>query len=222
MILSLVIAFYLGSIIVNDYVPTISSTTDLSINYKIISASIYSYTGKPSNLYLELLLILNHDVGLNNTKVIIGDHEFHCMVNNTERYTCYVDTVLNNIHGSSRLIFEGIRNGLIIFNVKKAFTTLDKIYEKVTPSVNNMYCISTNNKTSYFIIELASNYYYTGNLMVKFVFNDSTSFIREFNVTIKPDTTTILKVKSICSGDLKEIVLIFPFNYTKTYAVVKK
>ena len=221
MIISLVIAFYLGSIIVNDYAPTISSVADLNIDYKILSASIYSYTEKHSNLYLELLLILNHNVKLYNTKIIIGAHEFRCMTNHTQNYVCYID-MTSNITENSRLVFEGVGNNLVTFNVRKAFTTLDKIYEKITPSVHNMYCISTNNRTDYFIVELGSKYYYAGRLGVKFVFNDSTSFVREFNVTIKPDTTTILKVKSICSGDLREIILLFPFNYTKTYVVVKK
>ncbi len=215
---SLIAAFYLGSILVNDYMPIISGIVDLKVSYRILSASLYNQNS--SNLYFEMIVVLNPGLKLNNTRLMIGGYVFNCRLNNISRYFCYVDVSSGRISGTTRIIFSGRHEGFISYSIEKSLTCINNILDAVTPSVSNIYCISTDNHTKYLFIEMSSKYYYTGSFKIKFIYTNST-FIKEFNMTIRPNTTAVLKIKSFCDGELTKIIVYYPFNYTKTYAVVK-
>ncbi len=214
---SLIAAFYLGSILVNDYMPTVSDIVNLKMSYRILSASLYNLNS--SNLYFKMIVFLNPGLKLNSTRLMIGGYIFNCWMNNTNRYFCYVDLSSRGVSGSTRIIFSGRHVGFISYSIEKSLTYINSILDVVTPSISNIYCISTDNHTRYFFVEMSSKYYYTGNFKIKFVYTNST-FIKEFNMTIRPNTTAVLKIKSVCVGELIKIIVYYPFNYTKTYAVV--
>ncbi len=215
---SLMAAFYLGSILVNDYMSTVSGIVDLKVSYRILSASLYNQNS--SNLYFEMIVALNPGLKLNNTRLMIGGYVFNCWMNNTNSYLCYVNISSEGVSGSTRIIFSGRHVGIISYSIEKNLTCINNILNEVTPSVSNIYCISTNNHTKYLLIEISSKYYYTGSFKIKFIYTNLT-LTKEFNITIQPNTTSVLKIKSVCTGELIKIILYYPFNYTKTYAVVK-
>ncbi len=216
---SLIVAFYLGSILVNDYMPSIYSIVNLKVSYRILSASLYNQNS--SNLYLEMIVVLSPGLKLNNARLMIGGYIFNCRMNGTNNYFCYVNISSEGVSGSTRIVFSGRHVGLISYSVEKNLTCINNILDVVTPSVSNIYCISTDNHTKYFLIEIGSKYYYTGSFKMKFIYTNST-LTKEFNMTIRPNTTAVLKIKSVYAGELIKIILYYPFNYTKTYAVVKK
>ncbi len=214
---SLLAAFYLGSILVNDYMPTVSDIVNLKVSYRILSASLYNQNS--SNLYFKMNLFLDPGLKLNDTRLMIGGYVFNCRMNDTSRYFCYVDVPSEGVSGSTRIIFSGRHVGFISYSIEKNLTCINHILDAVTPSISNIYCISTDNHTKYLFIEMSSKYYYTGSFKIKFIYTNST-FIKEFNITIRPNTTAVLKIKSVCDGKLTKIIVYYPFNYTKTYAVI--
>ncbi len=216
---SLIVAFYLGSMLVNDYMPSISGIVNLKVSYRILSALLYNQNS--SKLYFEMIVVLSPGLKLNNTRLMIGGYVYNCRLNGTNNYFCYVNISSEEVSGSSRIIFSGRHVGLISYSIKKNLTCINNILDVVTPSVSNIYCISTDNHTKYLLIEISSKYYYAGSFKVKFIYTNST-LTKEFNMTIRPNTTAVLKIKSVYTGELIKIVLYYPFNYTKTYVVVKK